>query len=104
MKSLTRNIFRTVVDKGASTCIMSLACWKDIGKPKLSLSPMFLTAFDGHSFRLHGIIPSFPMQLEGKILCVEVEVVNMPLDYKLLSGQSWNYAMTTVVSSIFQVL
>ena len=27
------NIFRTVVDEGASTCVMSLTCWKTIGSP-----------------------------------------------------------------------
>jgi hypothetical protein len=31
MKNFTRNIFRTMVDEGASTCLMSLACWKVIG-------------------------------------------------------------------------
>jgi hypothetical protein len=30
-KNFTWNIFRTVVDKGTSTCVMSLACWKAIG-------------------------------------------------------------------------
>jgi hypothetical protein len=49
-KTFTRNIFRTVVDEGASTCVMSLACWKAIGQPKLSPSPTLLTAFDSHSF------------------------------------------------------
>jgi hypothetical protein len=29
-KSLTQNIFRMVVDEGASTSVMSLACWKAI--------------------------------------------------------------------------
>jgi hypothetical protein len=65
-KAFTRNIFRTVVDEGASTCVMSLACWKAIGQPELSPSPTLLTAFDGRSFRQHGIIPSFPVQLGGK--------------------------------------
>jgi hypothetical protein len=50
MKTFTRNIFRTVVDEGASTCVMSLACWKSIGQPELSPSPTLLTAFDGRSF------------------------------------------------------
>jgi hypothetical protein len=49
-KTFTRNIFRTVVDEGASTCIISLACWKAIGQPELSLSPTLLTAFDSRSF------------------------------------------------------
>jgi hypothetical protein len=30
-KNFTRNIFCMVVDEGASTCVMSLACWKAIG-------------------------------------------------------------------------
>jgi hypothetical protein len=31
MKNFTQNIFRTVVDEGATTCVMSLACWKVVG-------------------------------------------------------------------------
>jgi hypothetical protein len=49
-KTFTRNIFRTVVDEGTSTCVMSLACWKAIGQPVLSPSPTLLTAFDNHLF------------------------------------------------------
>jgi hypothetical protein len=103
-KTFTRNIFRTVVDEGASTCVMSLACWKAIGQPELSPSPTLLTAFDGRSFRPHGIIPSFPVQLGGKTVCVEVEVVDAPIDYNLLLGRSWTYAMQAVVATIFRVL
>jgi hypothetical protein len=97
MKTFTRNIFRTVVDEGASTCVMYLVCWKAIGQPILSLSPTLLTAFDGHLFRPHGIIPSFPVQLGGKTMCIEVEVVDASLDYNLLLGRSWTYAMQAVV-------
>jgi hypothetical protein len=49
-KIFTQNIFCMVVDEGASTCVMSLACWKAIGQPILSSSPTLLTAFDGRSF------------------------------------------------------
>jgi hypothetical protein len=103
-KTFTQNIFRTVVDEGASTCMMSLACWKAIGQPILSPSPTLLTAFDGHSFRPHGIIPSFPVQLGGKTMCVEVEVVDASLDYNILLGRSWTYAMQAVVTTVFWVL
>ena len=37
-------------------------------------------------------------------MCVEVEVVDAPLDYNLLLGRSWTYAMHVVVSTIFRVL
>jgi hypothetical protein len=104
MKYFTRNIFRTVVDKGALNCVMSLACWKAIGQPGLSLSPTLLMEFDGRSFRPHGIIPSFPVQLGGKTMCVKVEVVDAPLDYNLLLGRIWTYAMHAVVATVFWVL
>jgi hypothetical protein len=102
-KCFTWNIFHTVVDKGASTCIMLLACWKAIGQPILSPSPTLLTSFNDHSFRPDGIIPSFPMQLEGKTMCVEVEVLDAPLDYNLLLGWSCTYSMQAVVATVFWV-
>jgi hypothetical protein len=100
-KFFTWNIFRMVVNEGASTCVMSLACWKAIGQPALSPSPTLLTVFDGRSFRPHGIVPSFPVQLGGKTVCVEVEVVDAPLDYNLLLGRSWTYSMKAVVAIVF---
>jgi hypothetical protein len=100
-KTFTCNIFCTVVDEGASTCVMSLSCWKAIGQPTLSPSPTLFTAFDGHSFQPHGIIPSFPVQLGGKTVCIEVEVVDAPLNYNLLLGRSWNYSMQAVVATVF---
>jgi hypothetical protein len=96
MKSFTQNIFCTVVDEGASTCVMSLVCWKVIGQPILYPSPTLLTAFDGRSFKPHGIIPSLSIQLGGKTMCIEVKVVDAPLDYNLLLGRSWTYAMHVV--------
>jgi hypothetical protein len=37
-------------------------------------------------------------------VCVEVEVVDVPLDYNLLLGRSWTYAMQAVVATIFLLL
>jgi hypothetical protein len=36
-------------------------------------------------------------------VCVEVEVVDAPLDYNLLLGRSWTYAMQAVVATVFRV-
>jgi hypothetical protein len=44
------------------------------------------------------------MQLGGKTVCIEVEVVDVPLDYNLLLGRSWTYAMQAVVATDFWVL
>jgi hypothetical protein len=60
-KTFTRNIFHTVVDEGALTCVMPLSCWKVVCHPVLSPSPTLLTAFDDRSFQPHGIVPSFPV-------------------------------------------
>jgi hypothetical protein len=94
-------IKRIVIDEGVATCVMSLTCWKSIGSPTLSQSLTMLTTFDGRSFHPHGILPTFPVQLGGKIVEVDVEVVDAPLDYNLLLGHNWTYAMTAVVSSVF---
>jgi hypothetical protein len=94
----------TVIDEGVATCVMSLTCWKAIGSPTLSQSMTMLTTFDGHSFRPHRILPAFMVQLGGKKVEVDVEVVDVPLDYNLLLGCNWTYAMTVVVSSVFCTL
>ena len=82
------NIHRTVIDEGASTCVMSLTCWKALKCPELVPSSQLLKAFDGHTFKPHGIIPAFPIELGGKTVSVEVEVVDAPIDYNLLLGWS----------------
>jgi hypothetical protein len=101
MKYFTWNIFCTVVDEGTLNCVMSFSLWKAIGQPGLSSSPTWLMEFEGRLFRPHGIIPSFLVQLGGKTMCVEVEVVNVPLNYNLLLGRSWTYAMHVVVAMVF---
>ena len=44
---------------------------------------------------------SLAIQLGDKTVTVDVEVVDAPLDYNLLLGRSWFYAMTTVALSVF---
>ena len=93
-----------VIDKGATTCVMSLVYWKAIGSLTLSKSSNMLTTFDGHSFHPHDILPTFSVQLGGKTVEVEVEVVDAPLEYNLLLGCSWIYAMIVILSFIFCTL
>jgi hypothetical protein len=47
-------------------------------------------------------LQSLAIQLGGKTVSVDVEVVDAPLDYNLLLGRSWFYAMTVVASSVFR--
>ena len=72
-----------------ATYIMSYSFWKALGSHTLATSQTVLKEFDGHLFISHGIFATFPIELGGKIVIVEVEVVNAPLDYNLLLGRSW---------------
>jgi len=69
-------IYWTIIDGGASTCIMSAACWKAIGSLALNQSTNTLEAFDGHDSRPFGVLPNLSITLEGKIVQVEVEIVD----------------------------
>jgi hypothetical protein len=101
---LNKNIFHMVIDEGETTCIMSLSCWKSLGSPQLTTSPTILKYFDGHSFKPHGILTSLPIELRGKTVSVEVEVVDATLDYNMLLGRTWFYAMKVVASTVFHVI
>ena len=37
-------------------------------------------------------------------MLIEVEVVEVPLDYNIILGRNWIYTMKVVVSSIFRVI
>ena len=50
-----KTIGRAFFDDDASTCVMSLSCWKDPASPEMVLSNTLLTTFDERSFRPHGI-------------------------------------------------
>jgi hypothetical protein len=97
-------IKRAVVDERTVTCVMSLICWKALGFLTLSRSPTMLTTFDGCSFHPHGILPAFPVHLGGKMVEVDVKVVDAPLDYNLLLGRNWTYDMIVFVSFVFCTL
>ena len=63
-------IGRAVFDEGAYTCVISLSCWKALGSPELVPSNTLLTAFNGRSFRPHGILPAFEINLIGKAVFI----------------------------------
>ena len=95
---------RTVLNEGASTLVLSLSCWKSISSPEIVKSLMTLKAFDGIGFHPHGLMPTLSVELGGKIVSIQVEVVDAPLDYNLLLGRNWFYAMTIVALMIFRTL
>ena len=83
-----KKIHRTLVDEGASTCVMSLSCWIAIGSPEINRSPTILKSFDGRNLKPYGILSSCPVELGGKTVLIDIEVIDEPLDYNLLLGRS----------------
>eukprot|EP00253_Pinus_taeda_P034330 PITA_34330 len=81
-----------------------MSCWKAIGSPSTVPSPNLLTAFDGHSHKPHGIIPAFPICVGGKVVNIEIEVIDANLDYNHLLGRNWVYEMDAIISTLFRVI
>ena len=101
---LGKNICRTVLNEGMATCIMSLSCWRALGSPTLVSSLTILKAFDGHIFKPHGILTALPIKIGSKTVTIDVEVIDSPLDYNLLFGRTWFYAMKVVASTVSWLL
>ena len=93
-----------MLKEGAATYIMSYSYWHALGFSMLVASKTVLKAFYGHLFTRHGILPTFLVELGGKTVTIEVEVVNNPLDYNLLLGCSWFYLMNIVATIVYQLV
>ena len=60
--------------------------------------------FDRCPSEILGILPQFPISLGGKIVYVDVIVVQGPLDFNMLLERDYVYAMNFVVSMLFRVI
>ena len=100
-KFIGKKVHRTVLDEGSSTSVMSLSCWRAIGSPEVNHSPTTLKAFDGHDFQPYGLLPTIHFELGGKLVSIHIDVIDTHLDYNLLLGHNWFYAMKVVASTIF---
>ena len=84
---LNHLVHRPIIDEGEYSSIMSLSFWKSLSSPRLSKVPMMLKYFDGHTYKPCGIINNIHLELGGATITVEVEVIDRPLDYKILLGR-----------------
>lgn len=60
-------------------------------------------AFDEEPFQPLGILPKFPVTLGGKTIYIDVMVVQ-GVNFSLLLGGDYIYAMGALVSSLFRVV
>ena len=94
----------TVLDEGASVSLMPVTTWRALGSPSLVPVAPHLTAFDGGTSQPLGILPKFPITLGGKTVYIDVSVTQGSLDFSLLLGRDYVYAMGALVSSLFRVI
>jgi hypothetical protein len=97
-------IHRCIIDEGASTCIMSKTIWKQLGSPELIPSAITLRAYDGHPSQPEGLYQNVPIELGGKMILIDIKVIDAPLDYNILFGCSYMYAMKFMASSVFHTM
>ena len=104
MNVTSRRILRTIVDEGASVSILSSTAWQALGSPQLVPATDQILAFNHRPTTPLGTLPCFPITLGGKTVCINVMVVTGPLDFNLLLGHDYFYAMKVVVSTLFRVI
>jgi hypothetical protein len=99
-----RDVPQTLIDEGASISILSSVAWYTLGCPHLAPVTQNLLAFNRGTSQPLGILPQFPVTLEGKTVFIDVMVVRDPLDFSLLLGRDYVYAMKAIVSTLFRVI
>jgi hypothetical protein len=88
-----------LIDEGASVTIFSSISWQDLG-----CSQQNLLDFNKRTIQPLGTLPQFPVTLGGKIISIDVLVVQDPLDFDLLLGRDYVYDMKVIVSTLFCVI
>jgi hypothetical protein len=63
-----------------------------------------LLSFNRRTSQPLGTLPQFPVTLGGKTVFIDVMVVQDPLDFSLLIGRDYVYAMKAIVSTLFHVI
>jgi hypothetical protein len=83
---------------------MSNSVWQKLGSPELLPSAITLRAYDGRSASPEGIFQNVPIELGGKTILIDIEVIEAQLEYNILLGRTYMYAMKAVASSIFRTI
>jgi hypothetical protein len=93
-----------LIDEGASVSILSSFAWQVLGFPQLVSVMQNLLAFNRRTSQPLGTLPQFPITLGGKTIFIDVMVVQDPLDFSLILGRDYVYAMKAIVSTLFHVI
>ena len=83
---------------------MSARAWRGMGSPSLVSTASHSLEFDRRTCISLGIISQTPITLDGKIVLVDFMVIEDPLDFNMLLGHDYVYAMQAMVSTLFRVM
>jgi hypothetical protein len=83
---------------------MSKVVWQKLSSPELVPSSITLRAYDGRPSSPGGLFQNFLVELGGKTILIEIEVIDAPLDYNILFGRRYMYAMKAISSSVFSTM
>jgi hypothetical protein len=75
-----------IIDKGESTCIMSKIVWKKLDSPELIPLSITLIVYDGRPSQPNGLYQKIMVELGGKLILIDIEVIDAQLDYNILFG------------------
>ena len=104
MRIISKSILRTIVEEGAYVSILSSTTWQAIGSSPLVPAFDQILAFNRRPTAPLGILPHLLITLGGKIVCIDVMVVQGPLYFNLLLGHDYVYVMKAVVSTLFRFM
>jgi hypothetical protein len=104
VKIWNTTVYRCTIDEGASTCIMSKDIWQKIGSPEIVPSTITLQAYEGRPTSSKGLCQNVPIEIGGKTILLDIEVIDAHLDYNILFRRSYMYAMKAVASSMFRTM
>jgi hypothetical protein len=89
-----RDVPHTLIDEGSSISILSSIAWQALGYPPLAPVTHNLLSFNIRTIQPLGTLPQFPITLGGKIVFIDVMVVQDPLDFALLLGRDYVYSFS----------
>jgi hypothetical protein len=78
--------------------------WQKLSSPELVPPAITLRAYDGQPSSSEGVFQNFLIELGGKTILIDIEVINAPLDYNILFGRSFMHAMKFVASFVFHTM
>ena len=86
-------IARCIFYEGALVSILSSCSWQGMGSLSLVSTTIQLLAFDRRTSIGLGILAQTPVTLGGKIVVVDFMVIEDPLEFNMLLGRDYVYAM-----------